>query len=84
MENLNGNLSFVGFDEQTGAIYRIEISPIVKNKANYVRSIFEISAKQYQKNKLAESPVLQPVTTEDTQSAVRTLASFMYKVSQNQ
>ena len=83
VKDINGNLSFVGFDEITGVIYRLEISPIVKNKANYIRSIFEITAKQYQKNKLAESPILQSVTTEDKQSAVRTLANFMHNISPN-
>ena len=83
VKDLNGNLSFVGFDEITGKIYRLEISPLVKNKANFVRSIFEISAKQYQKNKLAESPVLQPASTEDKQSAIRTLSNFMHNVPQN-
>ena len=65
------------FDEGTGAIYRIEIDPTVKNKFNYIRSVFEITAKQYQNAKLAGSPVLQLSPTEDKQSAGRTLAIFL-------
>lgn len=77
MKDIGKNLSFAGFDEETGAIYRIEIDPTVKNKFNYVRSVFEITASQYEKDKLAEFPVLQPSPTEDNQSAGRSLASFL-------
>ena len=44
---------------------------------------FEINATQYQKSKLAVPSVLQLITTEDKQSAVRTLANFMHNIPQN-
>ncbi len=85
VQDKDGNRSFVGFDAETGSIYRIEIDPVVKNKANHIRSVFEISPTQYEKIKLAESPVLQLSPTEGTgQSAGRTIASFMERNIQHQ
>ena len=78
VQDINGNLSFTGFDEETGAIYRIEIDPTVKNKYNHIRSVFKITMDQYDKIKLADSPVLQLSPTKDqNQLAGRTLASFL-------
>ena len=56
VKDLNGNLSFVGVDEKTGTIYRIEISPKLKINANHVRSIFIISEEQHKKNKTGGIP----------------------------
>ncbi len=86
VQNIKNNLSFVGFDEETGAIYRIEIDPAIKNKYNHIRSVFEITADQYNKAKLESSPVLQPSPTkENNQLADRTLSSFLrYDNAENQ
>lgn len=75
IKDFGRNFAFVGFDEVTGAIYVVKIDPRVKNKANHVRSVFEITAQQYQKYKLEASPVLQLSPTEDKQSAGGKLAS---------
>lgn len=77
VKDLSGNLSFVGTDEDTGKIYRIEINPQVKNKYNHIRSVFEITKDNYDKIKLDKFPVLQPSPTEDKQSAGRTLSSYL-------
>ena len=77
VQGINKNISFVGRDEATGKIYRIEIDPTVKNKANHIRSVFEITSAQYEKIKLAELPVLQPSPTEGIKhSAAITSANF--------
>ena len=82
IKDFGRNFAFVGFDEVTGAIYVVKIDPRVKNKANHVRSVFEITAQQYQKYKLEASPVLQLSPTEDKQSAGRTLTHFMHNIPQ--
>ena len=55
----------------------MRLAPCLFGRMRWRNSFFEISANQYKKNKLAESPVLQPALTEDKQSAVRTLANFL-------
>ena len=81
VQDMNGgkNASFVGVDELTCAIYRIEIEKRVKNKRNHIRSVFQITPEQYKKIKLEAPRVLQPSQTEatnDNQNA-RTLSSFL-------
>lgn len=81
VQDMNGgkNASFIGTDEMTGAIYRIEIEKRVKNKRNHIRSVFQITPEQYKKIKLEAPRVLQPSQTEatnDNQNA-RTLSSFL-------
>jgi len=75
VQDINKNISFVGRDEETGKIYRIEIQTQVKAKANHIRSVFEITPNQYEKCKLDSSPVLQLSPTGI--SAGRTLSSFL-------
>ena len=43
VQDLRLNLSFARMDEKTGKIYRIEISPEVKQRYNHIRSVFEIT-----------------------------------------
>ena len=73
------NASFVGFDEETGAIYRIEIEKEVKAKCNHIRSVFEITPAQYRKIKLEPSRVLQPSQTDmlSSDQHARTISSFV-------
>ena len=77
IKDIGKNIAFAGIDDQTGDIYVIEINPVVKNKFNQIRSVFKTNARQYEKYKLAESPVLQPSPTKDKQLAGRTLTSFL-------
>ena len=81
VEDLNRNASFIGTDEVTGKIYRIEIQKHEKNKANHIRSVFEITPAQYQKIKLEDSPVLQPSSTDSDSTTsyrkTRTLSNFL-------
>ena len=79
VQNLKDNLSFVGFDEENGDIFRIEINPRVTGRTNHIRSVFKISAKQYETIKLATPRVLQPskTATHDGAAATMTLASFL-------
>ena len=81
VQDMNGgkNASFVGFDELTGAIYRIEIDKAAKGGSNHIRSVFEITLVQYQKIKLEAPRVLQPSQTdvESSDQNARTLSSFL-------
>ncbi len=78
VQDINGNMSFVAADEETGEIYRIEVEPKVKRKDNHVRSVFRITPEQYEKIKLETPPVLQPSSTEgQTVRKTRTLSSFL-------
>ena len=80
------NISFVGFDEVTGDIYRIEINPNITGRANHVRSVFKITAQNYNDIKLEQPRVLQPSSTalhEDGRKTM-TISSFMSNnISQN-
>lgn len=79
VKNLNGNLSFVGFDEEDGSIFRIEIREKITGRDNHIRSVFRIDAKDYEKVKLAPPRVLQPSKTAlpNGRAATMTLASFL-------
>ena len=81
VQDMNGgkNASFVGFDELTGAIYRIEIEKKPKGGSNHIRSVFEITPEQYKKIKLEAPRVLQPSQTdvESSDQNARTLSSFL-------
>ena len=79
VEDKGKNLSFVGFDEETGDIFRIEINPKIKGQANHIRSIFKITADNYNKIKLDPPRVLQPSSTElqKTGRKTMTITSFM-------
>ena len=80
------NISFVGFDEVTGDIYRIEINPNITGRANHVRSVFKITAQNYNDIKLEPQRVLQPSKTalQNGRAATITLSSFMNNnISQN-
>ena len=74
------NASFVGFDEITRAIYRIEIEKKVRGKRNHIRSIFQITPEQYKKIKLEPSRVIsgpaQNWFPKGVQQ-VRTISSFL-------
>ena len=73
------NASFVGVDEMTGAIYRIEIEKKVRGKRNHIRSIFQITPEQYKKIKLEAPRVLQPSQNwfQNGVQQARTLSSFL-------
>ena len=73
------NISFVGFDEVTGDIYRIEINPNITGRANHVRSVFKITAQNYNDIKLEPQRVLQPSKTalQDGRAATMTITNFM-------
>lgn len=81
VQDMNGgkNASFVGFDELTGAIYRIEIEKRVRGKRNHIRSLFQITPEQYKKIKLEPSRVLQPSQTGSINGVqnARTISSFL-------
>ena len=77
--NNGKNASFIGFDEVTGAIYRIEIEKKVKANSNHIRSVFQITPEQYKKIKLEAPRVLQPSQTDmiTSDQNARTLSSFL-------
>lgn len=81
VQDMNGgkNASFVGFDEVTGAIYRVEIGKKVKANSNHIRSVFQITPEQYKKIKLEAPRVLQPSQTDmkTSDQNARTLSSFL-------
>ncbi len=79
------NISFVGFDEVTGDIYRIEINPVVTGRSNHIRSVFKITANQYNEIKLDMPRVLQPSKTalHNGRAATMTISNFMDNKSQN-
>ena len=85
VKDLNGNASFVGFDEVTGEIYRLDINKRMTGRANHIRSIFKISPEQYNKIKLAEPRVLQPSSTALPEGGRKTMtiASFICNVAHN-
>ena len=56
--NNGKNASFVGFDETTGKIYRVEITKKAFPDGNHIRSVFQISPEQYKKIKLEPSRVI--------------------------
>ena len=64
VKNKGKNLSFVGFDEVTGDIYRIEINSEITGNANHIRSVFKITPSNYNEIKLDSPRVLQPSKTE--------------------
>ncbi|MBR7119964.1 MAG: hypothetical protein IKC77_07190 [Lentisphaeria bacterium] len=82
--DIKGNISFVGFDEVTGDIYRIEINPDIKGQANHIRSIFKITASNYNEIKLEQPRVLQPSKTalHKGGSATMTISNFIDNISQ--
>ena len=85
VKNVRKNLSFVGFDEVTGDIYRIEINPVITGKANHIRSVFKITADNYNEIKLEPPRVLQPSSTAlpgDGRKTM-TITNFMDNISQN-
>ncbi|MBQ9335702.1 MAG: hypothetical protein IJS14_00190 [Lentisphaeria bacterium] len=73
------NASFVGLDEISGAIYRIEIEKEIKGGSNHIRSVFEITPEQYEKIKLEPPRVLQPSQTdmETSDQNARTISRFL-------
>ena len=73
------NVSFVGVDELSGVIYRIEIEKKVRGKRNHIRSVFQITPEQYKKIKLEPSRVLQPSQTGSINGVqnARTISSFL-------
>ena len=75
----------VGFDEKTGAIYRIEIEKEIEGGSNHIRSVFEITPEQYEKIKLEPPRVLQPSQTdmETSDQNARTLSSFLRYATAN-
>lgn len=77
VQDLRLNLSFARMDEKTGKIYRIEISPEVKQRYNHIRSVFEITPEQYQKIKLPGSPVLQLSPTDIARGAAGRMPSSL-------
>ena len=77
VQDLRQNLSFARMDEKTGKIYRIEISPEVKQRYNHIRSVFEITPEQYQKIKLPGSPVLQLSPTDIARGAAGRMPSSL-------
>ena len=77
VQDLRQNLSFVGMDEKTGKIYRIEISPKMKQRYNHIRSVFEITPEQYRKIKLPGSPVLQLSPTDIARGAAGRMPSSL-------
>ena len=85
VKDLNGNASFVGFDEETGHIYRIEINKRITGRANHIRSVFEITPSNYNEIKLEPPRVLQPSKTAllKGRAATMTISNFMNKVPPN-
>ena len=84
VKDKDNNLSFVGFDEVTRDIFRIEINPEITGRANHIRSIFKITASQYNEIKLEPPRVLQPSSTalqEDGRKTM-TISNFMDNKSQ--
>ena len=74
------NASFVGVDEMTGAIYRIEIERKIKSNSHHIRSVFQITPEQYKKIKLEAPRVLQPSQNSfhnNGYKQARTLSSFL-------
>ena len=85
VKDVRKNLSFVGFDEVTGDIYRIEINPVITGKANHIRSVFKITADNYNEIKLEPPRVLQPSSTAlpgDGRKTM-TITNFMDNIPQN-
>lgn len=85
VKDLNGNASFVGFDEETGHIYRIEINKKITGRANHIRSVFEITPQNYNEIKLEPPRVLQPSKTAllKGRAATMTISNFMNKIPPN-
>ena len=82
---MNGNASFVGFYEETGHIYRIEINKKITGRANHIRSVFEITPSNYNEIKLEPPRVLQPSKTAllKGRAATMPISNFMNKIPPN-